>query len=753
MRKFRSRTARLIYLKTLFILLTVVFVVTTVFISRSLKDFFYNLKISEAENISRSISSDLSHTGESVDLINKLLNDKLLTTAKAVGVNHNVLDNQLLAELAAAFAVDEVYAYNTDGIVEYSASGKYVGWQTYPGHPAYEFMHSDKESMTEEIRKDSESDLYYKYGYIKVPDGCTIQIGILAETVQKMLESFRLQSLLEKIIDDDVVELFAVNNLYQISASTNSEILNHRILDKELISHLENNKIYGSIKTKTVDGTDVYQIYVPLQYKSEHARVVSVSFSLEPINPVIRKTTYISLAGLSIVYLALLIGMIANYFYNRRVYNFAYNDTLTKLPNRISLLGVLESDMEKGQHNRAVIMVRCDNMDLINSVYGYEYGDLVFREIANRLKMLENRNIRAFKFTANNFVVYLKNYQDKTELVATLAKIKYLFERPLLIGLESEHLLIKIGVAECTDPNQTAGGLLQNATLALNYSGPSETVGYHFFDEQMEFKLQREERIEDDIRAGLRDEPSAQLYPEFQPIVDTKSNKITGFELLARLYSQELGQISPFEFIAIAERKQLINQLSNRMLRAACAFIGQLTREGFGDISVAVNISAIHLLQDNFTAHVLGIVNETGVNGHNLELEITESILMENYSIVNERLKDLRANGIRISIDDFGTGYSSFYRLNELNIDTLKIDRYFINDISQANKDASITRDIISMAHRLGLETVAEGVELSEQRDYLLEYECDKIQGFLFSKAVPKAEAIELLKKNADCCQ
>lgn len=235
MRKFRSRTARLIYLKTLFILMTVVFVVTTVFISRSLKDFFYNLKISEAENISRSISSDLSHAGESVHLMNELLNEKLLTTAKAVGLIHDNLDNKRLAELAAIFAVDEIYAYNTDGIIEYSASGKYVGWQIHPGHPAYEFMNSDKESMTEEIRKDSESDLYYKYGYIKAPDGCTIQIGILAETVQKMLESFRLQSLLEKIVDDDVVELFAINNLYQISASTNSEILNHRILDKDLL--------------------------------------------------------------------------------------------------------------------------------------------------------------------------------------------------------------------------------------------------------------------------------------------------------------------------------------------------------------------------------------------------------------------------------------------------------------------------------------------------------------------------------------
>jgi EAL domain-containing protein (putative c-di-GMP-specific phosphodiesterase class I) len=144
---------------------------------------------------------------------------------------------------------------------------------------------------------------------------------------------------------------------------------------------------------------------------------------------------------------------------------------------------------------------------------------------------------------------------------------------------------------------------------------------------------------------------------------------------------------------------------------------------------------------------VLNMIKETGINGRNLELEITESIMIDNFEIVNENLKELRSVGIQISLDDFGTGYSSFYRLMELNIDTLKIDQYFINKIKDTNKDSLITRDIISIAHRLGLKTVAEGVESEIQKDYLLEYDCDKLQGYLFSKPVPEEEAVMLLNK------
>lgn len=169
---------------------------------------------------------------------------------------------------------------------------------------------------------------------------------------------------------------------------------------------------------------------------------------------------------------------------------------------------------------------------------------------------------------------------------------------------------------------------------------------------------------------------------------------------------------------------------------------------GFNHIRVDVNISMIHLLQENFVSSVLDIIEETGIKGENLELELTETVLMENFQIGNERLKELRTNGIQIALDDFGTGYSSFDRIMELSVDTLKIDRYFINGITNSDKDFLITRDLISIAHRLGLKTVAEGVEIQEQKDYLMEYDCDKLQGYLFSKPVTKDEAIKLLNSN-----
>ena len=161
---------------------------------------------------------------------------------------------------------------------------------------------------------------------------------------------------------------------------------------------------------------------------------------------------------------------------------------------------------------------------------------------------------------------------------------------------------------------------------------------------------------------------------------------------------------------------------------------------------MSVNMSGIHLLQEDFTATVLNIIKENGIRGHNIVLEITESTIMENYQDVNNRLMELRSHDLRIAIDDFGTGYSSFSRLTELNVDILKIDRDFIKDIANGDKNRYITKDIITIAHRLGVETVAEGVELLEQKEYLIEHNCDVIQGYFFSRPITDKNAINLLK-------
>lgn len=182
-------------------------------------------------------------------------------------------------------------------------------------------------------------------------------------------------------------------------------------------------------------------------------------------------------------------------------------------------------------------------------------------------------------------------------------------------------------------------------------------------------------------------------------------------------------------------------------MKRACDFIYNLKNEGYDEIKVAVNISGIQLLRDNFTDTVINIIRESEIKESNLELEITESMLLDNYEIINEKFKILRQRKIAIALDDFGTGYSSFSRLKELNIDTLKIDKYFINKIPIGEYKKLITGDIISMAHKLGLTVVTEGVEVEAQKEYLIKNGCDIIQGYLFSKPLSEENAIKLLKR------
>lgn len=727
-----------------FIIITSIFIIITYTMSNSIKNYFYDLKKEEAMKIARNISNGLSHAGEAVDTINKLLEDKLISSLKAAQMHREDYSNEYLVELANTFELDEIYAYNSEGIIEYSNSGKYIGWQAYEGHPVNDFMIGHEDLLIEDIRRDSESDSYYKYGYIKHPDGYFIQIGILAEKVHNLLESVRLQNHLEEIIvGGDIIQLCALNNDYIITASTNNDSIGFKIKDEAIISDIKNGQIHDSINI--ISGVEQYEIFVPLKYESEKIIAFRILYSLDDMVPVIRRNTIIGIAGLLIVYISLLFTMFAAYKRNKKLVKLAFYDNLTGLPNTESLKQKLNEDLISDKNNKAILMIKCDNIKFKNLSYGYEYGDIILNELGNRIRILENKNLQVFRFTADKFVLYIKQYENRDDILAVIMRVKELLNQPFIINNIREHIAFKIGIMEFKESSKSVDELLKDATIALKNTEASLTNNYSFFNEDMESNIQRQEIIERELRVAIRKEDTSIIYLVYQPIIDSRTNRIDSFEALARMNSQQFGLVTPIEFIHIAEKKQLIIPLSNFILRMACKFISNLLKMGINDMRVAVNISTIHLLQEDFVSTVLNIIKETGINGRNLELEITETIMMDKFEIIKERLKELRLNGIQISLDDFGTGYSSFDRLIELKVDTLKIDQYFIENINHGNKDSQITKDLISIAHRLGLKTVAEGVELQTQKDYLLEYDCDKLQGYLFSKPVPEEEAIMLL--------
>jgi EAL domain-containing protein (putative c-di-GMP-specific phosphodiesterase class I) len=380
--------------------------------------------------------------------------------------------------------------------------------------------------------------------------------------------------------------------------------------------------------------------------------------------------------------------------------------------------------------------------------YGLEYGDELLKRLSSEIKVFEDDNKKLFRFSDARFVLYVKNYNDRKELILIINKISEIFNNPFRVKDGEQHLNGQIGIVEIDNKHDNFDKILKNTLISLDYIKNNDSVNYIFFNELMENKLQREDLIEKELRTALSEENTEKLYLQYHPLVDLKNNKIVAFEALARMKTENLGFVSPMEFIDVAERKQLIIPLGNFILKTACGFINNIINRGYSDVKVAVNISGIQLSSKDFTDTVASIIKETNIKESNLELEITESVLLNNYDSINEKLKNLRENKITISLDDFGTGYSSFSRLGELNIDTVKIDQYFISKISTKEYKELIAGDIISMSHKLGLNVVAEGVEIQEQKDFLIENQCDIMQGYLFSKPLSEEDAIKLLKRN-----
>ncbi|NLM60919.1 MAG: EAL domain-containing protein, partial [Clostridiales bacterium] len=240
--------------------------------------------------------------------------------------------------------------------------------------------------------------------------------------------------------------------------------------------------------------------------------------------------------------------------------------------------------------------------------------------------------------------------------------------------------------------------------------------------------------------------PDEGIFLQYQPILDLRTSGIVGFEALARLKSSKLGVVPPNEFIPLAEETQLINEIGKEVLSKVCSAISTVRSMGYDGIRFYVNISPIELLRNEFLEELTAIINLHGVSPENLGLEITESVFTESFDVINEKLGAVKEMGLHVAIDDFGTGYSSLARENELNVNCLKIDKSFIDKLMKIDPEKAVTSDIISMAHKLGHVVVAEGVEDDRQKQYLIENNCDMMQGFLFSKPIDFDTAIGLLQ-------
>ena len=271
--------------------------------------------------------------------------------------------------------------------------------------------------------------------------------------------------------------------------------------------------------------------------------------------------------------------------------------------------------------------------------------------------------------------------------------------------------------------------------------------GFCFFNTDMEAEIIREEKIKDELADIEVNKNYDGIIMQFQPILDIKSNRISDFEALVRIKSSKLGLLKPFDFIPIAEETKIIIPLGYKVLIQAFEFLNKLKENGYDNINVSINISVVQLVGNDFAKNIFELIDEMQVNPANIILEITESMFASDYPEINRILGKLIDLGIKIALDDFGTGYSSLARERELNVNIVKLDKYFSDKLLRLNNEESITNDIISMFHKLGHIIIAEGVEHERQRRFYENSGCDKLQGYLISEPLDKDDAIGFLRK------
>lgn len=426
----------------------------------------------------------------------------------------------------------------------------------------------------------------------------------------------------------------------------------------------------------------------------------------------------------------------------------AYHDGLTGLYNRVAFMKYaykIFHDASVGASKHAIFFIDLDNFKNINDTLGHDYGDLLLKDVSDRmLSCIASDDILA-RNGGDEFLILKNRFDTVDDLENFASQLVNVVHHPFILNDETAVVSMSVGIAVFPNNGLTVSELIKNADIAMYNAKNSGKNSYRFFDSYMEDDVNRKNDLAD-ILSHVIDKN--EIYLQYQPQVNVESGQVTGYEALMRIESELVGFISPAEFIPIAEETGIINILGEWALIEACNFNQVLIKSGFGPLRVSVNVSTTQLKDDHLIDIIKSIPEKTGMDLKHLEIEITESVLMNSFEHNLKLINQMKELGCSIALDDFGTGYSSFNYLTQIPIDTLKIDKSFINGICSNEKDRCIADSIIDLAHKMDISVVAEGVEDNEQLQILQNQFCDTLQGYLFSKPLNSTDFIELLSKH-----
>ncbi|MNO24525.1 Cyclic di-GMP phosphodiesterase Gmr [compost metagenome] len=424
-----------------------------------------------------------------------------------------------------------------------------------------------------------------------------------------------------------------------------------------------------------------------------------------------------------------------------RMHYLAYHDLLTGLPNKLAFY-------ENGPHildlntTAALLFIDIDYFKYVNDTMGHEFGDRLIVKVSERLVSLVGSSGEVYRFAGDEFIVLLYATENRQNITNVASLIIAGFKDAIEMDDSLLHVSLSIGISTYPEHGSHIMELLKCADIAMYKAKDAGKGQIIVFDQPLNDTFTERMNIEKQLYQALE---KNELDVFYQPQIDLTQNRVTGLEALMRWNSPTLGMVPPDKFIKIAEDSHLIIPLGAWVLRTACTFLKSLHEQGLSHLTMSVNISMLQLLQSDFNELVLDTLQASGLEPEYLELEITESVLVESYEYVSSKLTELRAHNIKIALDDFGTGYSSLSYLTHMPISTLKIDKSFIDSIRTGTHQAVLVEQIIMIGKRMNMCVIAEGVERTVQLDYLQEQGCDKIQGYLFSKPQSAQSVKELL--------
>lgn len=419
----------------------------------------------------------------------------------------------------------------------------------------------------------------------------------------------------------------------------------------------------------------------------------------------------------------------------------AHHDHLTGLRNRRQLQQALNAAVAippSAERSHAILLLDLNGFKKVNDVFGHARGDEVLSMVASRMAgVLRERDLLA-RTGGDEFAMVLREISGTQGAASIADKVIKSLHPPIIVGIDQHHVGTGIGISLIPRDGIDPSELLRKADIALYRAKKSGRDGFAFFQEEMDQEARTRDLLQRELSTAIGTET---LVPNYQPVIDLGSGDVRAFEALARWTHPRLGNITPDQFIPIAETSGQIKELTDHLLRRAC----HDAMNWPAHIMLSFNISPVLLRDQTLGLRILEILSTSGLPPHRLELEITENAIVRDLEWAQHTLGALRDAGIRIALDDFGTGSTSLFHLRSFKFDVIKIDRSFINLMTKENESAQIVKAILGLAKGLGVEIVAEGIEESAQRTMLQDQGCKDGQGFLFGRAIPAAETLEFL--------